>query len=63
MAAVGFRVAVAKWLTLVHLLLGEIPEHLEFTAPGLEAPLRPYAALAQAVRGGDLTAFQYGLIS
>ncbi|KAK9846518.1 hypothetical protein WJX81_005784 [Elliptochloris bilobata] len=57
--ALGFRLAVAKWLALVRLLLGEVPEYGELTAQGLAAPLAPYLALAQAVRSGDLTAFQH----
>ena len=59
-AALGFRLAVAKWLALVRLLLGEVPEYAELTAQGLAPPLAPYLALAQAVRSGDLTAFQCG---
>jgi hypothetical protein len=58
MSAVGFRVEVAKWLALVRLLLGEVPEHAEFTAPGLAAPLAAYFGIAQAVRAGDLSAFR-----
>ena len=60
MAAVGFRVEVAKWLALVRLLMGEVPEHAEFTAPGLAKPLAAYFGIAQAVRAGDLTAFRSG---
>jgi 26S proteasome regulatory subunit N3 len=56
-AALGFRAAVAKWLTLVRLLLGDVPERPEFSAPGLAAPLRPYFELAAAVRAGDVGAF------
>ena len=62
-AALGFRLAAAKWLALVRLLLGEVPEYAELTVQGLAAPLAPYLALAQAVRSGDLTAFQCGLLS
>ncbi|BDA42686.1 probable 26S proteasome non-ATPase regulatory subunit 3 [Coccomyxa sp. Obi] len=57
-SAVGFRVAVNKWLSLVRLLLGEVPEHSEFTAAGLAKPLAPYFSIAQAVRAGDLAAFR-----
>lgn len=53
----GFRVMVSKWLVVVRLLLGEIPEHSEFQQLGLQKPLLPYFALTQAVRVGDLTAF------
>jgi len=54
----GFRVTVSKWLILVRLLLGEIPEHQDFTQPGLRQPLQAYYELTQAVRGGDLTLFR-----
>lgn len=50
---------MAKWLALVRLLLGEIPEHSELTAVGLKDALRPYFELTQAVRSGDLTAFRF----
>lgn len=56
-SAVGFRVCVHKWLVLVRLLLGEVPDRTEFTAPDTAAHLAPYFEVAQAVRGGDLGAF------
>jgi len=55
--AAGFRVAVAKWLVLVRLLLGEVPDRAEFSAPGTRAPLKPYFELTCAVRSGDLARF------
>jgi hypothetical protein len=55
-------VTVAKWLALVRLLLGEIPEHGELTAVGMKEALRPYFELTQAVRVGDLTAFRHVLL-
>jgi 26S proteasome regulatory subunit N3 len=55
--AAGFRVAVAKWLILVRLLLGEVPDRAEFSAPGMHAPLKPYFELTNAVRSGDLARF------
>ena len=57
-SAVGFRVCVHKWLVLVRLLLGEVPDRTEFTAPDMAGPLGPYFDLTQAVRSGDLTAFR-----
>ena len=57
MVAQGFRIIVNKWLVLVRLLLGEIPDHSEFQQLGLQKPLYPYFALTQAVRIGDLAAF------
>jgi len=56
-SALGFRVAADKWLILVRLLLGEVPERVEFAAPGLARALRPYFELTSAVRSGDLVAF------
>jgi 26S proteasome regulatory subunit N3 len=60
--AVGFRAAVAQWLTVVRLLLGEVPPLRELAAdaragPGAAAALGPYLDLARAVRSGDLGAF------
>lgn len=56
--ATGFRITVAKWLVLVRLLLGEVPERIEFTTPGLATALQPYFRLTLAVRGGDLSEFR-----
>lgn len=55
--ALGFRVTVQKWLVLVRLLLGEVPDRSEFTAPDMRAALAPYFQVTQAVRLGDLQAF------
>ena len=49
---------VQKWLVLVRLLLGEVPEREELIEADLERPLRPYFQLTNAVRIGDLTAFR-----
>jgi 26S proteasome regulatory subunit N3 len=65
-AARGFAVELTKWITVVRLLLGEIPEKRDLfpSARGASASqktrdaLAPYAALAQAVRAGDLAAFK-----
>lgn len=57
-AAHGFRVAANKWLVLVRLLLGEVPEHVDFMQPGLQGPMQPYYELTQAVRAGDLHWFR-----
>lgn len=56
-SARGFRIAVAKWLTVVRLLLGEVPPRSELAAPELRAGLKPYFHLADAVRSGDLAQF------
>jgi len=42
----------------VRLLLGEIPERGEFSAPGMREPLTPYFELTCAVRSGDLATFR-----
>lgn len=56
-AASGFLIIVHKWLTVIRLLLGDMPGQSELTSPGINIPLRPYLALASAVRSGDVTAF------
>ncbi len=54
----GFRVTASKWLILVRLLLGEIPDRTEFAQPGLSAALHPYFELTQSVKAGDTLAFK-----
>lgn len=49
--------SVHKWLTVIRLLLGEIPTRAEFDLPGMHGYLNPYLALTAAVRSGDVTAF------
>lgn len=53
----GFRITASKWLIVVRLLLGEVPERAEFAQPGLFGALQPYFQLALAVKNGDLVAF------
>ncbi|KAJ1414896.1 PCI domain-containing protein, partial [Ochromonadaceae sp. CCMP2298] len=53
----GFTVMVHKLVVLVQLLMGDIPERSLFNTPELRGPLRPYFALTQAVRTGDLMQF------
>lgn len=57
-SAHGFRITVSKWLIIVSLLLGEIPEMIEFTQQGMKKALQPYFQLARAVRSGDLITFR-----
>jgi len=73
-AARGFAVELVKWITVVRLLLGEIPEKRDLV-PSLSgagaagaggrptakerAALVPYTDLAQAVRAGDLDKFRH----
>ena len=59
-AAYAFRAEVTKWLVLVRLLLSDMPERTELTAPGLATALRPYFHLTAAVRAGDLATFGCG---
>ncbi len=53
----GFRLAAYKLLTIVQLLMGEIPDREVFFQAGLEKELHPYFLLARAVRLGDLEAY------
>lgn len=55
--ALGFLVIVHKWLTVIRLLLGEMPGQSELASPGISNMLQPYLSLATAVRSGDVTAF------
>eukprot|EP01116_Phalansterium_solitarium_P020535 TRINITY_DN6099_c0_g1_i1.p1 TRINITY_DN6099_c0_g1~~TRINITY_DN6099_c0_g1_i1.p1 ORF type:complete len:494 (+),score=172.43 TRINITY_DN6099_c0_g1_i1:137-1618(+) len=54
----GFRLAVHKLSVLVQLLMGEIPERAIFRQANLQAGLRPYLRLTQAVSVGDLADYQ-----
>lgn len=53
----GFRATVTKWLVVVRLLLGEVPDRAELVAPELHGALGVYLDLAATVRAGDLSAF------
>ncbi|KAK5885662.1 hypothetical protein CesoFtcFv8_019353 [Champsocephalus esox] len=55
--AVGFKQTVHKLLIVVELLLGEIPDRLQFRQPSLKRSLMPYFLLTQAVRMGNLAKF------
>lgn len=55
--ALGFRTVVSKWLIVVQLLMGELPERPFFNQAGLRVSLEPYLALTQAVRLGNLEMF------
>ncbi|MEQ2240400.1 hypothetical protein ILYODFUR_014475, partial [Ilyodon furcidens] len=48
---------VHKLLIVVELLLGEIPDRLQFRQPSLKRSLMPYFLLTQAVRTGNLAKF------
>lgn len=53
----GFHIATYKLLTIVQLLMGEIPERAVFRQEELAVALRPYLLLAKAVRVGNLEAY------
>ncbi|KAJ8284459.1 hypothetical protein COCON_G00033090 [Conger conger] len=64
--AVGFKpplsvLQVHKLLIVVELLLGEIPDRLQFRQPSLKRSLMPYFLLTQAVRTGNLAKFNQAL--
>ncbi|NXG62854.1 PSMD3 ATPase, partial [Hemiprocne comata] len=52
-----FLLQVHKLLIVVELLLGEIPDRLQFRQPSLKRSLMPYFLLTQAVRTGNLAKF------
>lgn len=56
-AAVGFRQTVQKFLVVVELLLGDIPERQVFRQASMRRSLAPYFQLTQAVRMGNLQRF------
>jgi 26S proteasome regulatory subunit N3 len=56
--ALGFKLSAQKLVIIVELLMGGVPERSTFMQKELREPLRPYYSLTQAVRGGDLNAFQ-----
>ncbi|SNX84985.1 probable 26S proteasome non-ATPase regulatory subunit p58 [Melanopsichium pennsylvanicum] len=56
--AAGFLQTAYKFLVVVELLMGEIPERSIFRTPVLRKALLPYLEIVQAVRVGDLQLFQ-----
>ncbi|KAF2402253.1 hypothetical protein EJ06DRAFT_528363 [Trichodelitschia bisporula] len=55
--AVGFYQSSMRFLVVVELLMGDIPERSIFSQPKLENALRPYFRLVQAVRAGEMQGF------
>jgi len=55
--AVGFYQASMKFLVVVELLMGDIPERSIFSQPKLEFALEPYFRLVKAVRAGEMKGF------
>ena len=56
-AGVGFLQTAYKYLVVVELLMGDIPERSIFRLPFLKKALTPYMEIVQAVRVGDLSRF------
>ncbi|BDD63306.1 hypothetical protein MAP00_008216 [Monascus purpureus] len=56
-SARGFYQASHKLLTVVELLMGDIPDRSIFRQPALERALHPYFLLTRAVSVGDLDGF------
>jgi 26S proteasome regulatory subunit N3 len=56
-SALGFRTTVQKFMVIVQLLTGEIPDRAVFRQPNMKAALMPYLLITKAVRVGDLAAF------
>ncbi|RDL33862.1 uncharacterized protein BP5553_08230 [Venustampulla echinocandica] len=57
-SAAGFSQNATKFLMVVELLMGDIPERAIFRAPSMEHALQPYFQLVQAVRVGLLGEFE-----
>merc|ERR1719240_763035 len=56
--ALGFKLSAYKLVIIVELLMGGIPDRATFMMKELREPLRPYYAITQAVRSGDLNSFK-----
>jgi len=56
--ALGFKLCAHKLAIIVELLMGGVPDRATFMQKELKEPLRPYYAITQAVRSGDLNSFK-----
>eukprot|EP00933_Yihiella_yeosuensis_P007578 TRINITY_DN112677_c0_g1_i1.p1 TRINITY_DN112677_c0_g1~~TRINITY_DN112677_c0_g1_i1.p1 ORF type:complete len:511 (-),score=134.27 TRINITY_DN112677_c0_g1_i1:68-1600(-) len=56
--ALGFKLSAYKLAIVVELLMGGVPERTTFMQKELKEQLRPYYAITQAVRSGDLNSFK-----
>jgi len=54
----GFKLSATKLAVIVELLTGGVPDRSTFMQQELKEDLRPYYAITQAVRSGDLNAFK-----
>ncbi|KAE8212744.1 hypothetical protein CF327_g3644 [Tilletia walkeri] len=61
--AAGFLQTAYKFLIIVELLMGDIPERTLFRSEILRPALAPYMSIVQAVRTGNLSLFQQTLQS
>jgi 26S proteasome regulatory subunit N3 len=57
-AGLGFKLSAYKLAIIVELLMGGVPDRSTFMQKELRQALRPYYAITQAVRSGDLNAFK-----
>lgn len=57
-AGLGFKLQAYKLAIIVELLTGGVPDRSTFMQKELREQLRPYYAITQAVRSGDLNAFK-----
>jgi len=57
-AGLGFKLSAYKLAIIVELLTGGVPDRSTFMQKELRVQLRPYYAITQAVRSGDLNAFK-----
>lgn len=57
-AGLGFKLSAYKLAIIVELLMGGVPDRATFMQKELRVQLRPYYAITQAVRSGDLGAFK-----
>lgn len=56
--ALGFRIIVQKFIVIVQLLTGVVPDRAVFRQPNMKEALFPYLEITKAVRVGDLHAFK-----
>mmetsp|Transcript_20631 Transcript_20631/g.83758 ORF Transcript_20631/g.83758 Transcript_20631/m.83758 type:complete len:332 (-) Transcript_20631:2171-3166(-) len=56
--ALGFRIIVQKFMFIVQMLTGDIPDRATFRQQYMEKALAPYLELTKSVRVGDLNLFK-----
>ncbi|CAL2037568.1 unnamed protein product [Caenorhabditis brenneri] len=59
--AIGFKQAVQKWVVVIGLLQGEIPDRSVFRQPIYRKCLAHYLDLSRGVRDGDVARFNHNL--